>query len=107
MLSRVQLFVTPRTVALQAPLSMGFPRQEYWSALPFLSPGDLPDPGIKLARHSCTSEPLGWGEAHGKQKVLETLLEFKTLPQGEITLNQKVTRLRLLLPGSMESFQWL
>ena len=35
------------TVACQAPLSMGFPRQEYWSGLPFPSPGDLPDPGIK------------------------------------------------------------
>ena len=40
-------FVTPWTVALQASLSMGFPRQEYWSGLPFLSPGNLPDPGIK------------------------------------------------------------
>ena len=39
--------VTPRTVARQAPLSMGFPRQEYWSGLPFLSPGDLPHPGIE------------------------------------------------------------
>ena len=50
MLSRfscVQLFVTLWTVALQAPLSMGFSRQEYWSRLPSLSPGDLPDPGIK------------------------------------------------------------
>ena len=35
------------TIALQAPLSMGFPRQEYWSGLPFPSPGDLPDPGIE------------------------------------------------------------
>ena len=42
MLSRVQLFVTPRTVALQAPLSMGFSRQEYWSGLPFPPLGDLP-----------------------------------------------------------------
>ena len=40
-------FVTPWTVAHQAPLSMGFPRQEYWSGLPFLPPGDLPDPGIE------------------------------------------------------------
>ena len=40
-------FVTQWTVACQAPLSMGFPRQEYWSGLPFPSPGDLPDPGIK------------------------------------------------------------
>ena len=37
---------TPWTVACQASLSMGFPRQEYWSGLPFSSPGDLPDPGI-------------------------------------------------------------
>ena len=39
--------VIPRTVAHQAPLSMGFPRQGYWSGLPFPSPGDLPDPGIE------------------------------------------------------------
>ena len=39
--------VTPWTEACQAPLSMGFSRQEYWSELPFPSPGDLPDPGIK------------------------------------------------------------
>ena len=39
---------TPRTIVHQAPLSMGFPRQEYWSGLPFPSPGDLPNPGIKL-----------------------------------------------------------
>ena len=38
---------TPWTVARQAPLSMGFSRQEYWSGQPFPSPGDLPDPGIK------------------------------------------------------------
>ena len=40
--------LTPWTVAHQAPLSVGFPRQEYWSGLPFPSPGDLPDPGIEL-----------------------------------------------------------
>jgi len=40
--------VTPWTVALQALLPMGFPKEEYWRALPFLSPGDLLDPGIKL-----------------------------------------------------------
>ena len=39
--------VTPWTVDQQAPLSMGFPRQEYWSGLPLPSPGDLPDPGIE------------------------------------------------------------
>ena len=46
-LSRVQLFATPWTVAYQAPPSMGFSRQEYWSGLPFPSPGDLLNPGIE------------------------------------------------------------
>ena len=43
----LRFFATPRTVALQAPLIMGFSRQKYWSGLPFPSPGDLPDPGIE------------------------------------------------------------
>ena len=47
MLSHVRLFVNPWTVAGQAPLSMEFSRQEYWSRLLFPSLGDLPDPGIK------------------------------------------------------------
>ena len=47
LLSRVQLFVAPWTVDCQAPLSMEFSRQEYWSGLPFPSPEDLPDPGIE------------------------------------------------------------
>ena len=47
-LSCVQLFVTLWTVFCQVPQSMGFPRQEYWNGLPFPSPGDLPDPGIKI-----------------------------------------------------------
>ena len=46
-LSRVQLFATPWTVAYQAPPSMGFSRQEYWSGLPLPSPEDLLDPGIE------------------------------------------------------------
>ena len=46
-LSHVQLFATPWTVAYQVPLSVGFSRQEFWSGLPFPSPGDLPDPGIE------------------------------------------------------------
>ena len=50
MLSRfnhVQVFVTPWTAARQAPLSVGFPRQEHWSGLPLPSPGELPSPGIE------------------------------------------------------------
>ena len=61
-LSRVQLFVTPWTY--QAPLSMGFSRQEYWRRLPFPSPGDAPNPGIEarsptLQADTLTSEPPG------------------------------------------------
>ena len=67
LLSRVWLFEIPWTVARQAPLSMGFPRQEYWSGLPFPPPGDLPDPGIQpsspvspaLAGRLFTTEPPG------------------------------------------------
>ena len=47
MFSRVQIFVTPWTIACQAPLSMGFFREEYCSGWPFPPPGDLPNPGIK------------------------------------------------------------
>ena len=43
------VFVTPWTVALQAPVTLGFSRQEYWNRLPFPPPGDLPDPGIESA----------------------------------------------------------
>ena len=63
-LSHVRLFATPWNVAYQAPLSMGFSRQEYWSGLPFPSPGDLPNPGIEPRSPSVwadalTSEPPG------------------------------------------------
>ena len=63
-LSRVRLFVTPWTVAYQAPPSMEFSRQEYCSRLPLPSPEDLPDPGIEprspaLQADALTSEPPG------------------------------------------------
>ena len=51
-LSHVRLFATPWTVACPAPLSMGFSRQEYWSGLPFPSPGDLPNPGLPHCRQT-------------------------------------------------------
>ena len=50
--------VTPWTIACQAPLSMGFSRQEYWSVLPFLSPGDLRDPGIKPGSPALQADDL-------------------------------------------------
>ena len=63
-LSRVQLFATPWTVTYQAPPSMGYARQEYWTGLLFPSPGYLPDPGVEprsptLQADALTSEPPG------------------------------------------------
>ena len=76
-LSRVQLFATPWSVAYQAPLSMGFSRQEYWSELPFAFPGDLPDPGIEpaslmspaLAGGFFTTESPGKPILYSKNKI--------------------------------------
>ena len=74
MLSRVPTVCNPRMVAHQAPLSMGFSRQEYWSGLSFPSPGDPPDPGIEpgspvLQADSLPSEPppahKPWCSGHG------------------------------------------
>ena len=58
-LSHVRLFATPWTVAYQAPPSMEFSRQEYWSGLPFPSPGHLPNPGIESWPDTLPSEPPG------------------------------------------------
>ena len=63
-LSHVRLCVNPQTTAHQAPLFMGFPRQESWNGLPFPSPGDLPNPGIKpmvpaLQADSLPAKPSG------------------------------------------------
>ena len=68
-LSRVRLFATPWTIAYQAPLCLGFYRQEYWSGLPFPSPGDLPNPRIEpgspiLQADALPSEPPGKLKRH-------------------------------------------
>ena len=104
-LRRVQLFVTPWTVTCQSSLSMGFPRQEYWSGLPCPPPGDLPDPGIEpaslvfpalqanslplshlgegngnLLRYSCLENPMDgrawWAAVHGVTKSWTQLSIF-------------------------------
>ena len=77
--------MTPGTVARQVPLSVRFPRQEYWSGLPFPSPGDLPDPGIKpgspaLQMDSVPSEPPGYPCAYFH------LIKKKKIPDFERTL---------------------
>ena len=63
LLSRVRLFATPWTIAHQVPLSMGFSRQEYWSGLPFPSPGNIPDPEIEPGSPALQADVLpseGW-----------------------------------------------
>ena len=77
-LSRVRLFATPWTLAYQAPPSMGFSRQEYWSGLPFPSPGDLPNPGIKprsltLQADALPSEPQEF--AHRSTKTFSSVTQ--------------------------------
>ena len=81
-LSRVLLFATPWTVAYQAPLSMEFSRQEYWSGLPFPTPGDLPDPGIE-PRSPALQEDVLPSELPGKPYVmlLHTIM-LKGFPGG-------------------------
>ena len=72
-LSHVQLFVTPWTAAHKPPLSMEFSRQEYWSGLPFPTPEDLPNPGVKTGITSLTSPAMAGGlfitEPPGKPAV--------------------------------------
>ena len=68
LLSCVWLFATKWTVVCQAPLSMGFSRQEYWSGFPFPSPGDVPNPGIKSRSPALQTDPLP-SESPGKPLI--------------------------------------
>ena len=70
-LSRVQLFVTPWTVAYQVPLSMWFPRQEYWSGLPFSLPGDLPDPELNSDLLHCRQTLYHWAAREAQISCLK------------------------------------
>ena len=82
MFSNVRLFELPRTVASQAPLSMGFSRQEYWSGLPFPPSGDLPDPGIEP---TCPVSPAlpGW---------FSTAWAIREAPMGRLKAKAKVAQ---------------
>ena len=95
LLSRVQLFVTPQTVAHQTPLSMGFSRQEYWSGLPFPSLGDLPNPGIEpgsptFQADALTSKPPGRLDINCKKKKTIRNTNTQTLNNTFLN-NQHVT----------------
>ena len=79
MLSGVQLFTPPWTAARQASLSLEFSRQEYWSGLPFSTPGDLPDPGIEAMSPAALalqvdSLPVShWGNPMGIYKCAQII----------------------------------
>ena len=89
-LSRVWLFVSPWTVAYQAPPSMGFSRQECWSGLPFPSPGDLPDPGIEPGSLALQADALP-SEPPGKPPVSNTILHiWKLLRDRKSSHKRKV-----------------
>ena len=77
LLNRVRLFETPWTIAYQAPPSMGFSRQEYWSGLPFPSPGDLPDPGIEPGSPAFQADALTSEPPVGSSSQLFSWLRFK------------------------------
>ena len=85
--SLVRLFVTPKIITCQAPLSVGFSRQEYWSGLPFPPPGDLPNPGIKP---TCLASPALAGGF------------FTTGPPGKSALNNA----HVLYLSSVGQKQW-
>ena len=87
LLSCVWLFVTLWTVARQASLSMGFSRQEYWSGLPFPSPGDLPNPGIKRRSPTWQADALS-SEPPGKTSGKPTLiLHYNVIPSTTFNVN--------------------
>ena len=100
-LSHVQLFVTPWTVAHQAPLPMGFSRQEYWSGLPCPPPGDLPNPGIELRSPALQENSLPSGSRGKPKNTGVGILEWRrSLLQGispTQELNQGLLHCRRIL----------
>ena len=81
-LSHVQLFASPWTTARQTPLSMKFSRQEYWNRLPFPSPGELPNPGIKphVSCNEANSIPLSYLGNPKKPTQCSTVLIAQLCP---------------------------
>ena len=88
-LSCLQLFLTPWMIAHKAPLSMGFPRQEYCSGLPLPLPGDLPDPGIEPASPALQVDSLPLSHL-GSHKAM--LLSHKKEQDNAICSNMDATR---------------
>ena len=90
-LSRVRLFETPWTVTYQVPLSMGFSRQEFWSGLPFPSPGDLSNPGIEPRSPALQADSLP-AEPQGKPFVLKYIRICRESAKGLHKILKAVSR---------------
>ena len=106
LLSLVQLFATPWTVAFQAPLSMGFSRQEYWSGLPFPSPGYLPNPEIEpgspaLHADTLSSEPLAGSE----EELKGLLMKVKEESEKVDLLKLNIQKTKIMASGPITSWQ--
>ena len=86
-LSRVRLFATPWTVAYQVPPSMGFSRQECWSGLPFPSPGDLPDPGIKPGSPALQADALPSEPPWKPKRSKKHFVNYQCKMQGTIIIH--------------------
>ena len=84
MLSHVQLFATPWTVTYNIPPSMEFSRQEYWSELPFPSPGNLPDPGIEPGSPVLQADTFTlWDSPEERKKPAKTNFSFQEKKKGQ------------------------
>ena len=106
LLSRVWLLETPWTVAYQAPPSMGFSRQEYWSGLPFPSPGDLLNPGIELGSPASKTHFTIW--AIREAPVLISTFNFKTVTSNlqEQWVGQMVLHRAAHLQSKVHELTW-
>ena len=91
-LSRVRLFGAPWTVAYQAPPSMGFSKQGYWSRLPFPSPGDLPDPGIEPRSPTLQADALPSEPPIKRNKLKQKSFAVLGLSCGMWDLSSSLTR---------------
>ena len=100
-LSHVQLFAIPWTVVYQASLSMGFSRQEYWSGLPFPSPGDLPDPRIEPRSPALQADALP-SEPPGKQILYQ--LSYQGSPSRYLPREVKNTTCKDLYINDYNTF---
>ena len=98
LLSCVWLFATPWTTAYQAPPSMEFSRQEYWSGLPFPSSGDLPDPGIKAGCPALQADAL-------PSEPPKTLLMKLKVESEKVDLKLNIQKMKIMASGPVTSWK--